>query len=53
MAFSARKPVKGSGRYPVWAKGITQDMDILQREIEYNLMLWEKGRRLFLATVKQ
>lgn len=46
MAFSARKPVKGSGKYPAWAKGITQDMDILQREIEYNLMLLAKGQRL-------
>lgn len=49
MAFSVRKPVKGSGRYPVWAKGITQDMDVLQREIERNLMLLARGRRKWLA----
>lgn len=46
MAFSVRKPVKGSGKYPVWAKGITQDMDVWQREIEWNLKLFERGQRL-------
>lgn len=50
MAFTVRKPVKGSGKYPVWAQGITQDMDLLQREILYTLKLLERGRK---AVVRQ
>lgn len=53
MAFSARKPVRGSGKYPVWAKGITQDMDILQREIEWNHRLLARGQRLAKARANQ
>jgi hypothetical protein len=45
MAFTVRKPAKGSGNHPVWAQGITQDMDLLQREILYTLRLLEQGRR--------
>lgn len=48
--LSVRKPVKGSGRYPVWAQGITDDMDLLHREMAYTRMLFERGRRRWLVT---